>query len=192
MGKIFCILGQTSSGKSTIEKKLLEYFSYDNKVQSLISTTTRPMRDYEKQYDPYYFITELDFLNAKKDGQFAETASYRVSNGDTWYYGTLKKDIDLKHNNYIKVVNPCGYRKLVNLYGEDVIGIYIRCKGKIRLLRSLHRESDPNCSEICRRFLSDKEDFKGIANEVNYIVANEGELQTVVEEVAHFIETFIL
>lgn len=30
---------------------------------------------------------------------------------------------------------------------------------KIRLLNQLNRENNPDCSEICRRFLADEKDF---------------------------------
>jgi hypothetical protein len=33
---------------------------------------------------------------------------------------------------------------------------------KIRLLRSLNREENPDCAEICRRYFTDAEDFADI------------------------------
>ena len=41
----------------------------------------------------------------------------------------------------------------------DILPIYIDALDKIRLERNLKRESNPNCKEICRRFLSDESDF---------------------------------
>lgn len=38
--------------------------------------------------------------------------------------------------------------------------IYIEVSDKIRLLRQLNRENNPNCAEICRRFFTDEQDFQ--------------------------------
>lgn len=184
MGKIFCLLGQTSSGKTTVENGLLNEMS---DFHSLPSTTTRPMRDYEKQFDPYNFTLEEEFFDFIRDGKLAEYTAYHVDNGDVWFYGTLKKDVTLERN-CIKVINPKGYMELRNYYGEDnVIGIYIRCDEKERLLRSIHREKKPNCPEICRRFLSDKNDFKGIEKKVDYIAENNKSLEQTIAEIKSFI-----
>ena len=40
-----------------------------------------------------------------------------------------------------------------------VCPVYVDTKDKIRLLRSLNREENPDCDEICRRFQTDKKDF---------------------------------
>lgn len=40
--------------------------------------------------------------------------------------------------------------------------MWIKANDKTRLLRSINREKNPNCSEICRRFLADKIDFSNI------------------------------
>ena len=40
--------------------------------------------------------------------------------------------------------------------------VYIYATDKMRLLRSLSREKNPNCHEICRRFLADEKDFDDI------------------------------
>ena len=42
----------------------------------------------------------------------------------------------------------------------DVLPIAITAKDKIRLIRQLNRECEPDCTEICRRFLADKKDYE--------------------------------
>ena len=44
----------------------------------------------------------------------------------------------------------------------DVYPIFIACEDKTRLLRTLNRETSPDCEEICRRFLTDLSDFEEI------------------------------
>ena len=43
-----------------------------------------------------------------------------------------------------------------------MLPVYIQVDEKTRLLRTLNREKNPDCEEICRRFLADKKDFKNI------------------------------
>ena len=43
-----------------------------------------------------------------------------------------------------------------------MIPIYIKASDKARLTRCLTREDNPNCQEICRRFIADKKDFQNI------------------------------
>ena len=39
--------------------------------------------------------------------------------------------------------------------------------------RAINREKNPNCHEICRRFLADEKDFKNIDSIVDYTYVNE-------------------
>lgn len=190
--KIICLLGQTSSGKTTLEQKVLRILhkkGYD--IIPLTSATTRPMRDYEKQFDPYYFVSDTEFNELVQQGKMAEYSSYKVANGETWYYGTPSGLVDLEKHTYLKVANPQGYRQFINHYGkENVIGIYLYCGEKERLLRSLVREENPNCEEICRRFLSDKASFDGIESEVIASVFNQDNIDVSAEVVVNWILKF--
>ena len=68
MGKIYCIMGKSSSGKDTIYKKLVE----DPKLslKRIVPYTTRPMRAGESDGIEYYFCSEetLQELSAAGDG----------------------------------------------------------------------------------------------------------------------------
>ena len=54
MGKIFCIVGKSSSGKDTIYKRLLKINSL--KIKKIIPYTTRPIRQGEKEGVEYHFV----------------------------------------------------------------------------------------------------------------------------------------
>ncbi len=47
MGKIFCIIGKSSSGKDTIYKKLLQCHQLD--LKTIVPYTTRPIRVGEQE-----------------------------------------------------------------------------------------------------------------------------------------------
>ena len=60
MGKIFCLMGKSNSGKDTIFKELMK--DKDLNLMPIVSYTTRPIRSNETNGVEYYFINE-DILN---------------------------------------------------------------------------------------------------------------------------------
>ena len=53
MGKIFCVMGKSASGKDTIYNKILQDDSL--MLSRIIPYTTRPIRDGETQDKDYHF-----------------------------------------------------------------------------------------------------------------------------------------
>jgi len=64
---LFIISGPSASGKDTIIKELKKQ---GVKFQKVITTSTRPMRQGEKQGSPYWFISKEDFEDLIKEGKF--------------------------------------------------------------------------------------------------------------------------
>ena len=150
--KLIALFGQSASGKDTLAKILAKQ---DN-ISEIISCTTRPKRDYEQEGIDYHFLTNAQFTQKVLDGSMLEATSFR-----DWFYGTpidsLKED---KIN--VGVFNIQGIECLLKDDRLEVYPVYIACEDKLRLQRSLDRESNPDCEEICRRFLTDKQDFDDI------------------------------
>ena len=152
--KLIILCGKSGAGKDYLLKRISEKEENKNKINLLISDTTRPKRDYEINGIDYNFLTPEEF--SKK-----EHLEWAVFNN--WYYGTpydaLKED---KIN--IAILNPSGvnqmYTRNINKQDLEIIVFFIHAEPKIRLLRQMERESNPNYTEICRRFLTDEEDFK--------------------------------
>ena len=57
MGKIFCIMGKSATGKDTIYKKILQ--NSELKLRRIVSYTTRPIREGEEEGVEYYFTDVL-------------------------------------------------------------------------------------------------------------------------------------
>ena len=55
MGKIYCVMGKSSSGKDTVYKKLKEQYK---EFRLIVPYTTRPIREGEKDGVEYYFVSE--------------------------------------------------------------------------------------------------------------------------------------
>ena len=161
MGKIFCIMGKSSSGKDTIFKEIIKDNSLN--LKKIIGYTTRPKRAEENNGVEYNFITDEKLAEFINDNKVIELRKYNTING-VWCYGTMDDgQIELKNNSYIVISTLESYNSFKNYFGKDkVIPLYIYVDDGIRLERALKREKNeksPNYKELCRRFIADSEDF---------------------------------
>lgn len=161
MGKIFCIMGKSSSGKDSIFKMLVasKYLG----LNPIVPYTTRPQRVDEQNGVDYYFIKEDKLFEFEKEGKIIEKRQYDTVKG-LWYYCTVDDgQIDLNNSNYTLIVTLEAFNNLRKYFGSDnIIPIYIEVEDGVRLERALCREkrqAKPNYDELCRRFLADNNDF---------------------------------
>ena len=161
MGKIFYIIGKSSTGKDTIYKKLL--YKYPNELKQVVMYTTRPIREDEKNGVTYNFVTEDYYEQVKEQGLIIESRAYDTVHG-LWRYFTVKDEqIDLNNGNYLISGVLESFVSTKEYFGKDiVIPIYIEVEDGERLTRALKREKKPGnrrYAEMCRRFLADSDDF---------------------------------
>lgn len=161
MGRIFVLMGKSASGKDTLYQKLLGDSRFD--CLPYVIHTTRPMRDGEVDGREYHFSNEQELEGFRASGKLIESRVYHTVYGD-WYYFTVDTDdIDLENNDYIYIGTLESFVKIRDYFGKDrVVPLYIDLDDGERLERALHRErkrEKPAYAEMCRRFLSDAEDF---------------------------------
>ena len=161
MGKIFCLMGKSSSGKDTIFKKIRD--DKELNLKPIVSYTTRPKRTNETNGVEYFFINEKELNKFEKEDKVIEKRVYHTVHGD-WYYCTINDEqIDLESNNYLLITTLESYKSLKDYFGDDkVYPLYIHVEDGIRLQRALDREKNqenPNFDELCIRFLADNRDF---------------------------------
>lgn len=177
--KIVALFGKSGAGKDTIQNWIV---SCINNTHKIISCTTRPKRDYEINGKDYHFITPLDFKNSV----MLETSKFRE-----WWYGTHEESLETNKLN-IGVFNIEGIINLLKYEQLDILPIYIHTDDKSRLLRSLDREEDPDCSEICRRFLTDKKDFKNIPFNFETVYNSNDDFDYTTEQIVHIILEWLI
>lgn len=148
--KIIALFGESGAGKDTIQHWLAN--NYDN-FNEIISCTTRPPRDYEKNGKDYYFTNKKHFLTSYAKDEILEFSIF-----NDWFYGTPRSSLSSEKIN-IGVFNIQGIKSLLQHKDIAVLPIWIQTDDKTRLLRCLNRENNPDCIEICRRFLADQNDF---------------------------------
>lgn len=184
MGKIYCIMGKSSSGKDTIYKKLLE--DKEINLKQIVSYTTRPIREGEVDGVEYNFCTREEKEAMLQAGKIIEIRSYDTVHG-VWDYFTAD-DGQIGEDDCALIGTLVTYEKLQEHFSkEQVIPIYINVEDGIRLQRALSREmqeAKPKYEEMCRRFLADSEDFspsKLDAAGINVIFQNDDIERTVAE-----------
>ena len=69
MGKIFYLMGKSSSGKDTIYKELIQKFP---KMKRIVLYTTRPRREGERDGVEYFFTDEEKLQQFRNQGQLIE------------------------------------------------------------------------------------------------------------------------
>lgn len=160
MGKIFILLGKSASGKDSLYARLREEFP---EFQTMVSYTTRPMREGEVDGVDYHFIDMQQLLHYQNTGKIVEMRTYHTVFGD-WHYATVNDEtVDLKKYHYFLIGTLESFLRMEAYYGKDVVvPLYIEVETGLRLERALKREkmqSNPKYAEMCRRFLADEEDF---------------------------------
>lgn len=195
MGKIFCMMGKSSSGKDTLYQQILDYEGL--LLKSIVLYTTRPIRSGEKDGKEYIFADEDMLARLTEAGKVIECRSYHTVHG-VWKYFTVNDgQIDLTRQNYLTIATLESYLKIREYFGEDfVMPIYIEVEDGVRLRRALEREeaqSNPRYAEMCRRFLADMVDFseeKLAAAGITRRFFNE-DLDEVRREITAYIRKFI-
>ncbi len=162
MGKIFFVLGKSSSGKDTIFGKLKEDQSL--RLKTVVGYTTRPRRSGERNGVEYFFVSAQELQSLKASGKVIECRDYNTVHG-VWSYFTVDDgQIDLTDGNYLYIGTLESFVKMTDYYGKEaVVPIYIEVDDGERLERAVKRErsqQEPKYAELCRRFLADEIDFK--------------------------------
>lgn len=160
MGKIYCVMGKSSSGKDTVYKKLKEQYK---EFRLIVPYTTRPIREGEKHGVEYYFVDPEQFRAMKEDGKVIESRSYNTKCGIWTYFTADDGQIDLSAADYLLIGTLVSYQALREYFGEEaIVPVYLEVEDGLRLARALERErrqEKPKYAEMCRRFLADEEDF---------------------------------
>lgn len=149
--RVLALYGKSGSGKDTIKNYLLKT---NSNIAAIVPYTTRPPREGEKDGVDYYFISKEEFTNKILSGEIFNAKLF-----NKWFYGLAGNSFKADKIN-IGVFNPNMVSSLIYSENFDTLPVLIEADDKTRLTRSLMREKNPNCYEICRRFIADEEDFK--------------------------------
>ena len=118
--KIFVITGPSGAGEDSIIKGLEEKIDFDK----AITTTTRKMRPFESDGNPYYFISSDEFKDGIAHDKFFEYAEEDRNN----YYGVTKEEIERVMNSEKVKIWKIDYKGALTAkekLGDRIVIIYI-------------------------------------------------------------------
>jgi guanylate kinase len=155
-------MGKSASGKDTIFKHLIQDETLN--LKTVVSYTTRPMREGEQDGVEYHFVTEKKLDELKKEGKVIECRDYHTIHGIWSYFTVDDGQIDFSGDQDSIIIGTLeSYAQIRLFFGkENVVPIYVHVEDGERLTRALNREKQqdhPKYLEMCRRFLADAEDF---------------------------------
>lgn len=157
--QIICLMGRTASGKSTAER-ILEQMGY----KRCISYTTREPQfrngKMEENGNEYMFVTKEKFWELVKEEYIIEYEEYKGN-----MYGASKPFGSTK---FVTVMCIGGYRKLKELYGNQVLGVYLKIDEALARERSGKR--DTNDKMLNNREKKDNELIKQMEEEADIII----------------------
>jgi len=120
-GSILVVSGPSGSGKTSLARAVCEELK--EKAYFSISSTTRPIRDGEKDGVDYFFLTEEEFIKDIEEGYFLEWAEVHGN-----FYGTSKRQINLALSEGKIVfldIDVQGYELVKKAYPDITSGIFV-------------------------------------------------------------------
>lgn len=160
MGRIYYVMGKSSSGKDSIFKELKKK---KPELKEITLYTTRPIREGETDGVEYYFVDDEKLAEMEKEGCVIELRAYHTKCGIWKYFTADDGQIELDRYDYLVIGTLESYGAMRKYFGHDtLVPIYVEVEDGVRLERALKRErqqAEPKYAEMCRRFLADSEDF---------------------------------
>lgn len=161
MGRIYFLMGKSASGKDTMYNRLIN--DRELGLKPYVGYTTRPIRAGEQEGVEYHFSDTEQMAGFEEAGKLIEKRVYHTVYGDWYYFSVDTDEVDLSSGDYLYIGTLESYVKMREYYGSDkVVPIYLEVEDGLRLERALGRErtqKKPGYAEMCRRFLTDSEDF---------------------------------
>ncbi len=166
-GALLVISGPSGAGKSSLIKKLLELIP--NSVFS-ISTTTRKIREGEKENVNYYYVSKEEFEKDIEDKMFLEWAKVHEN-----YYGTSLKPIlkFLKEGKTVILdIDVQGHKIAREKFDKFITSVFVTTSSQnILKQRLINRKTDSH--EVIEKRLDNAVSEMTYIDNYNYIIIND-------------------
>ena len=165
---IFCILGESGSGKDTLVEYTLKEFKLD--LKPVLSYTDRPIRPGEQQGKEHIFLSK-DKMTAFLDSYKKDIAAYTKIGENGYRYCATTTTIDKSD---IYIIDPNGLKEFKERTDDryNIVAIYIDCPLKERKKRTQKRGDE--IIKFESRVAAESEQFSKFREEhgYDYIIDN--------------------
>ncbi|MDL1967614.1 MAG: guanylate kinase [Deltaproteobacteria bacterium] len=182
-GNLFIISAPSGAGKTTLCRAVL-----DDPIPDMlysVSYTTRKPRKGEQNGIDYYFITENDFKNRIKNGQWAEWAEVYGN-----YYGTSSEFIDKVLASGRDILLDIDFQGTLQIFDQyhDSISIFIMPPSLDILKLRLESRGTDSKQIISRRIDAAEKEMKN-KNFYRYVIIND-KLSVAIDDLISIIEKY--
>ena len=119
MGKIFYIMGKSSSGKDSIYRQLEK--DQELGLKRLVIYTTRPIRDGEENGREYFFADENKLKEFRRNGKLIEARTYQTVYGPWTYFTADDGQVSVGNDSYLGIGTLESFVRLREYYGNEVM-----------------------------------------------------------------------
>lgn len=161
MGKIYCVMGKSSSGKDSIYSRIMQ--QGNPALLRIVPYTTRPRREGETDGREYVFTDETHVQQLESAGKVIELRAYHTVYG-IWKYFTVDDGrIDLvgaQLSVYCDTGRVSENTKILwKLTGSADLYRSGGWRAAASAIARERQQKTPQYEEMCRRFLADAADF---------------------------------
>lgn len=166
-GALLVLSGPSGCGKSSLINRALDKY---NDIYFSISTTTREIREGEKEGVDYYYISKEQFLKERQEGLFLEEAEVHGN-----FYGTSIKPIEKALGDgklIIFDIDVQGHEIVKKRYASIMTSLFITTPNKDILKDRLVKRATDSIEVIDKRIINAKSEMARI-DEYDYLLIND-------------------
>jgi guanylate kinase len=168
IGSILVVSGPSGSGKTSLARSVCEELG--DRAYFSISTTTRPMREGEKEGVDYFFVTKEEFLKDIDEGYFLEWAEVHGN-----FYGTSKRQIDkaLDEGKIVFLdIDVQGHESVRKAYPDITTSIFVTTKNEKILIDRLKNRGTETEDSLKIRLINALNEMKRV-EEYDFLLIND-------------------
>lgn len=185
-GKLIIFSAPSGSGKTTIVRHLLA--KPDLNLAFSVSATSRPRRGKEKEGEHYYFMTNSQFKQHIKNGDFLEWEEVYRDN----FYGTLNTEVErlwAEGKNVIFDIDVAGGLRIKKKFPEETLAVFVKPPSVDELKIRLKKRSTESDDKINMRIAKASVEL-ATAPQFDKIIKNY-DLPTALQEAYQLVADFV-
>lgn len=181
-GTLYILTGPSGVGKTTVAKELL---SSRTNLEKVITCTTRPPREGEKDGVDYHFLTEAEF-----EGLISENKLFEWARVYATYYGSRKEDVQSlldSGKDVLMVIDVQGAKSIEQSAPEAII-LALIAESPETLLNRIERRDEGTTANLEERKAALEEEMAYCEGVKHKIVNKEGELEETLAEISRIMD----